>query len=79
MDDTGFFSSQVIDQALNTLDLKLVHWKSREMRPFRDRPESVAAFLITLSMYWRADLADKGTRGFPLPPSAALVRDASVF
>ncbi|PPQ63999.1 hypothetical protein CVT24_009428 [Panaeolus cyanescens] len=41
MDDTGFFSVQVIEKALKVWGLNLIRWRSEEMRPYQDHPEYV--------------------------------------
>lgn len=38
-DDTGYFSVMVIEEALKVLGLRLVRWKSSEMRAVHDKPE----------------------------------------
>jgi hypothetical protein len=39
MDDSGFFSSQVMDEALKPFSLQLVRWRSERMRPLHSAPE----------------------------------------
>lgn len=39
MDDSGFFSVQVMDEALQNFGLQLVRWRSEMMRPMQDAPE----------------------------------------
>lgn len=38
-DDSGFFSLQVMENALQVLGLRLVRWKSQEMKDSHDHPE----------------------------------------
>jgi len=38
MDDTGFFSVQVLEKALDVWGLRLVRWRSEEMRHLQDEP-----------------------------------------
>jgi len=39
MDDTGFFSVQVLENALHVWGLSLVRWRSEAMQPYQDRPQ----------------------------------------
>jgi hypothetical protein len=41
LDDTGFFSLQTLERALQVWDLMLVRWRGEAMKPYQDRPESV--------------------------------------
>jgi ataxin-3 len=41
LDDTGFFSLQTLERALQVWDLTLVRWRGEAMKPYQDRPESV--------------------------------------
>ncbi|KAL5528170.1 hypothetical protein ACEPAF_7306 [Sanghuangporus sanghuang] len=52
MDDTGFFSVQVIDQALDVWGLNLVRWRSEQMRPYQDSPHKLLAFVLNLQQHW---------------------------
>ncbi|KIO17457.1 hypothetical protein M407DRAFT_32883 [Tulasnella calospora MUT 4182] len=54
MDDTGFFSIQVLENALKIYDLKLVRWRSEEMRPFQESPELQPGFILNLEQHWYA-------------------------
>ncbi|EJD03337.1 Josephin-domain-containing protein [Fomitiporia mediterranea MF3/22] len=52
MDDTGFFSVQVIDKALDVWGLSLVRWRSEQMRPYQDAPHKQLAFVLNLEQHW---------------------------
>lgn len=52
MDDTGFFSVQVMEEALQVWGLTLVRWRSEEMRPFQDRPHTQLAFILNQHQHW---------------------------
>ncbi|KAI3618883.1 ataxin 3 variant ref [Moniliophthora roreri] len=39
MDDTGFFSVQVLENALLVWGLSLVRWRGQQMRPYQDHPQ----------------------------------------
>ncbi|GJE92281.1 Josephin-domain-containing protein [Phanerochaete sordida] len=52
MDDTGFFSVQVLEEALQVWNLTLIRWRSEEMRPFQDRPQSQLAFILNQHQHW---------------------------
>ncbi|EPQ57220.1 Josephin-domain-containing protein [Gloeophyllum trabeum ATCC 11539] len=52
MDDTGFFSVQVLENALNVWGLNLVRWRSADMRPFQDRPHEQLGFILNLEQHW---------------------------
>ncbi|KAA1473940.1 Josephin-domain-containing protein [Dentipellis sp. KUC8613] len=52
MDDTGFFSVQVLENALNVWGLSLVRWRSEEMRPYQNRPHTQLAFILNLNQHW---------------------------
>lgn len=55
VDETGFFSVDVIDRALNAWDMGLVRW--RPCRALADRyehPEREFAFLLNLESHWIA-------------------------
>ncbi|EKM54237.1 uncharacterized protein PHACADRAFT_257943 [Phanerochaete carnosa HHB-10118-sp] len=54
MDDTGFFSVQVLEEALQVWGLTLVRWRSEEMRPFQDRPHTQLAFILNQHQHWYA-------------------------
>ncbi|KAI5981229.1 hypothetical protein EDD15DRAFT_2414362 [Pisolithus albus] len=41
MDDTGYFSVQVLESALNVFGLSLLRWRSEAARPYRDKPQYV--------------------------------------
>ncbi|TFK75408.1 Josephin-domain-containing protein [Pluteus cervinus] len=52
MDDTGFFSVQVLDSALRVWGLNLRNWRAEEMRPYHDRPYVHLAFILNLDHHW---------------------------
>ncbi|KAL0955934.1 hypothetical protein HGRIS_002122 [Hohenbuehelia grisea] len=54
MDDTGFFSVQVLDNALSVWGLNLVRWRSEEMKPYQDRPHTILAFILNYQQHWFA-------------------------
>ncbi|KAJ6625615.1 Josephin-domain-containing protein [Mycena sp. CBHHK59/15] len=52
MDDSGFFSVQVLDNALKVWGLNLSRWRGEEMRPFHDHPETQLAFILNCQEHW---------------------------
>ncbi|KAJ7170533.1 Josephin-domain-containing protein [Mycena crocata] len=52
MDDSGFFSVQVLDNALRVWGLNLARWRGEEMRPFHDNPETQLAFILNYEQHW---------------------------
>ncbi|KAJ7188241.1 Josephin-domain-containing protein [Mycena filopes] len=52
MDDSGFFSVQVLDNALKVWGLNLSRWRGEEMRPFHDHPEDQLAFILNYEQHW---------------------------
>ncbi|KAG8779727.1 hypothetical protein FRC12_023886 [Ceratobasidium sp. 428] len=53
MDDTGYFSVQVLENALrNTFGLTLTRWRSQEMRVFQSHPDNQLAFVLNLEQHW---------------------------
>lgn len=52
MDDSGFFSVQVMDEALKSFDLQLVRWRSQDMQSLHSNPEKMEAFVLNLSSHW---------------------------
>ncbi|TDL24262.1 Josephin-domain-containing protein [Rickenella mellea] len=52
MDDTGFFSVQVMEQALKVWGLNLVRWRGEEMRRYQDQPYKQLAFILNLEQHW---------------------------
>ncbi|THH30129.1 hypothetical protein EUX98_g4069 [Antrodiella citrinella] len=50
MDDTGFFSLQVLEKALQYI--RLVRWRSEAMRPYTDHPETQLAFILNYQQHW---------------------------
>ncbi|WAQ90430.1 hypothetical protein PtA15_12A419 [Puccinia triticina] len=51
-DDSGFFSVQVIDDALHRLGLRIIRWRSEEMKPMHDYPENQEAFILNHDLHW---------------------------
>lgn len=52
MDDTGFFSVQVLDRAVDVWNLTLTRWRSQEMQPYQDQPHSQIAFIFNQNQHW---------------------------
>ncbi|KAJ7901851.1 Josephin-domain-containing protein [Mycena olivaceomarginata] len=52
MDDSGFFSVQVLDNALRVWGLNLSRWRGEEMRPFHNHPENQLAFILNYEQHW---------------------------
>ncbi|KAI0045286.1 Josephin-domain-containing protein [Auriscalpium vulgare] len=52
MDDTGFFSVQVLENALNVWGLSLVRWRSEALRAYQDHPHTQLAFILNLNQHW---------------------------
>ncbi|KAF5385834.1 hypothetical protein D9615_002249 [Tricholomella constricta] len=52
MDDTGFFSVQVLENALKVWGLNLTRWRGEEMRPYQDLPHTQLAFILNLEQHW---------------------------
>lgn len=52
MDDSGFFSVQVMDEALKSFNLQLVRWRSQDLRSIQAAPEKMEAFVFNLSSHW---------------------------
>ncbi|PCH43396.1 Josephin-domain-containing protein [Wolfiporia cocos MD-104 SS10] len=52
MDDTGFFSVQVLERALQVWGLTLVRWRSERMRPYQNHPHTQLAFILNLHQHW---------------------------
>lgn len=51
-DDSGFFSVQVIDRALHRLGLRIISWRSEEMKAMHDYPENQEAFILNHDLHW---------------------------
>ncbi|KAI0330986.1 Josephin-domain-containing protein [Cubamyces sp. BRFM 1775] len=52
MDDTGFFSVQVLEEALKVWNLTLVRWRSEAMRAYQDHPHTQMGFILNQSQHW---------------------------
>ncbi|KAI9304823.1 Josephin-domain-containing protein [Cunninghamella echinulata] len=51
-DDTGYFSIQVIQQALSVWDLELIPWGSEDAKKAREEPENEVAYICHLQQHW---------------------------
>ncbi|KAI9025253.1 Josephin-domain-containing protein [Phycomyces nitens] len=51
-DDSGFFSIQVIQNALSIWNLSLVPWLSEEASEARQNPEQESAYICNLNEHW---------------------------
>ncbi|GAA6023516.1 hypothetical protein JCM8202_002662 [Rhodotorula sphaerocarpa] len=51
-DDSGFFSVQVMEQALKLWNLRLIRWGSQEMQHVHDNPELLDGFLLNHQQHW---------------------------
>ncbi|KAK4703796.1 Ataxin-3, partial [Phenoliferia sp. Uapishka_3] len=56
-DDSGFFSIMVMEEALKVLGLRLVRWKSEEMKGFHENPETpvvrkMQGFVLNHQLHW---------------------------
>ncbi|KZV62605.1 Josephin-domain-containing protein [Peniophora sp. CONT] len=54
MDDSGFFSVQVLEKALDVWGLSLPRWASEEMKEYRDHPETQLGFVLNHQQHWFA-------------------------
>ncbi|KAF9784337.1 Josephin-domain-containing protein [Thelephora terrestris] len=52
MDDTGFFSLQVLQKALEVWSLSLISWRSEEMSAYTSHPHTQLAFILNLNEHW---------------------------
>ncbi|KAI0256036.1 Josephin-domain-containing protein [Lactifluus subvellereus] len=52
MDDTGFFSVQVLENALNVWSQSLIRWRSEAMQPYHDQPQRQRAFILNCDQHW---------------------------
>ncbi|KAG6820731.1 hypothetical protein H0H93_012377 [Arthromyces matolae] len=52
MDDTGFFSIQVLENALSVWGLSLTRWRGEDMRPYQNHPHTQLAFILNLEQHW---------------------------
>ncbi|KAF8514147.1 Josephin-domain-containing protein [Gautieria morchelliformis] len=52
MDDTGFFSVQVLEGALRVLGFTLVRWRSQDLRDQQEYPHSQMAFILNHQQHW---------------------------
>ncbi|KAI9478386.1 MAG: ataxin-3-like protein [Benjaminiella poitrasii] len=62
-DDSGYFSIQVLQKALEIWNLELVPWKSKEMEQVRKAPFEQAAYICNLRNHWFT-LRKFGNRAF---------------
>ncbi|GAN11128.1 ataxin-3-like [Mucor ambiguus] len=51
-DDSGYFSIQVLQKALEIWDLELVPWRSKEMDEARKSPTQQTAYICNLRNHW---------------------------
>ncbi|BGO91813.1 hypothetical protein NBRC10512_007610 [Rhodotorula toruloides] len=51
-DDSGFFSVQVMEEAIKVFGLRLVRWGSEEMAHVHDKPELIEGFLLNHQLHW---------------------------
>ncbi|UMM37987.1 hypothetical protein L5515_009581 [Caenorhabditis briggsae] len=52
MNDSGFFSIQVIEKALETFDLKLINMENPAMAEFKANPLTARAYVLNLREHW---------------------------
>ncbi|PVG00394.1 Josephin-domain-containing protein [Serendipita vermifera] len=52
MDDSGFFSVQVLENALQVWGLTLIRWRSKEMQAFQSKPHTRLGFILNLEEHW---------------------------
>ncbi|KAI6040284.1 Josephin-domain-containing protein [Pisolithus marmoratus] len=73
MDDTGYFSVQVLESALNVFGLSLVRWRSEATRPYHNKPHTQLAFILNHNQHWytlrRFGLTPEGGHWFNLDSS----------
>ncbi|KAF9423489.1 Ataxin-3 [Podila epigama] len=52
MDDSGFFSVQVLSQALTIWNCQIIPWGAKEVRVAKSEPEREVAFICNLDQHW---------------------------
>ncbi|KAF9141670.1 Ataxin-3 [Mortierella sp. GBA39] len=52
MDDSGFFSVQVLSHALSIWNIQIIPWGSKEVADAKSEPEREAAFICNLNEHW---------------------------
>ncbi|KAF8938775.1 Ataxin-3 [Haplosporangium gracile] len=52
MDDSGFFSVQVLSHALSIWNIQIIPWGSKEVTDAKSEPEREAAFICNLNEHW---------------------------
>ncbi|KAG0264255.1 Ataxin-3 [Actinomortierella ambigua] len=52
MDDSGFFSVQVISEALAIWQLQIIPWGSQDVKDAKQHPEFEQAFILNLHEHW---------------------------
>ncbi|KAG0290895.1 Ataxin-3 [Linnemannia gamsii] len=52
MDDSGFFSVQVLSHALSIWNIQITPWGSKEVTDAKSEPEREAAFICNLNEHW---------------------------
>ncbi|KAG2224484.1 hypothetical protein INT45_010550 [Circinella minor] len=51
-DDSGYFSVQVIQEALSVWGLQLIPWKSEDVKEARENPQNEVAYICNLAEHW---------------------------
>ncbi|KAI9490390.1 Josephin-domain-containing protein [Zychaea mexicana] len=51
-DDSGYFSVQVIQEALSVWNLQLIAWNSEEAKQAREQPQNEVAYICNLAEHW---------------------------
>ncbi|GJJ73852.1 Ataxin-3 [Entomortierella parvispora] len=52
MDDSGFFSVQVLSHALSIWNVQIIPWGAKEVSDAKSQPEREAAFICNLEQHW---------------------------
>ncbi|GAA5945074.1 josephin domain-containing protein [Sporobolomyces koalae] len=52
VDESGFFSVQVAEKALEVVGLRLVRWGSQELAHYHDKPEQIEAYVLNQHQHW---------------------------
>ncbi|KAG0229676.1 Josephin-domain-containing protein [Mortierella sp. GBAus27b] len=52
MDDSGFFSVQVLSHALSIWNIQIIPWGAEEVHAARAEPEREAGFICNLDLHW---------------------------
>ncbi|KAI7860355.1 Josephin-domain-containing protein [Circinella umbellata] len=51
-DDSGYFSVQVIQEALSVWGLQLIPWKSEDVKEAQEKPQNEVAYICNLAEHW---------------------------